>query len=203
MAKSEKNGIAVVREDAVALFEAMDFSNAKKWSKKKMLKELGKLHSIWDEDFTTGDEDMDKLALKIVKAGEAEDEITVLMERPTSDEKDDAEEPEENGDEEEEEEAEAEADAEEEAEEEEKPKKAKGKQKPSTTARKATRGEVVGMVLKKHGIGADKVDPKRKKELMKEVDDTYIKLGGKGSEVNSKHLVEVGLNVLRGFCKDD
>jgi len=79
---AKKNRLEVFRDDAVVLMRAMDFKSAVKWSRKKIRHQLRGLHEIVEEGFELKDEEVGKLLKAVVAAGEAGDEIDVVMERP-------------------------------------------------------------------------------------------------------------------------
>lgn len=75
---SEKQAMNLKRASVVALFEALEYQTAAKWTDKRLVEKIATLPKIVDGD-TDGklDDDQKKLLKKLLKAIEAEDEIVI------------------------------------------------------------------------------------------------------------------------------
>jgi outer membrane biosynthesis protein TonB len=78
--------LCVSREDAVALFKALDFKTASRWNRKKLRSQLAGLAELIEDGFELEDEGLNDLLQAVVAAGKNEQSIDVAEEKAEKDE---------------------------------------------------------------------------------------------------------------------
>jgi outer membrane biosynthesis protein TonB len=86
MPKKNAEMLCVSREDAVALFKALDFKTASRWNRKKLRSQLAGLAELIEDGFELEDEGLNDLLQAVVAAGKNEQSIDVAEEKAEKDE---------------------------------------------------------------------------------------------------------------------